>query len=80
MTTSYQQQLIIAITQSIIAKYGAILDLEDLGAIFKLTPQTLKNKFVQGAQDVPRYTQLQGKRVVMAQDLAEFMVTFSNKF
>ncbi|WP_158654434.1 hypothetical protein [Helicobacter salomonis] len=80
MATSYQQQMIIAITQSLIAKYGALLDIEDLGHIFKAHPNTIKNKFCEGARDVPRYTQLQGKRVVMAQDLAEFMVTFPNKF
>ncbi len=80
MATSYQQQMIIAITQSIIEKHGLMLSYEDLAGIFQVTPETIKNKLTAGARDMPRYTQLNKRRVVMAQDLAEFMVTFDSKF
>ncbi|TLD97652.1 hypothetical protein LS71_002620 [Helicobacter jaachi] len=77
---NFNQQLIIAATQSIIARYGIALSEEDLGSIFGLNPQTIRNKFTQGASDMPRYTQLKGKRVVMACDLAAFMVDNERKF
>ncbi len=76
----YEQQLIIAMSQSIITRYGAILGEKDIAIIFGLSETTIRNKFTQGAKDLPRYTQLKGKRVVMAQDLAEFMVTNEMKF
>lgn len=80
MNLNYEQQMTIAITQGIIAKYGAVLDEKCLSEIFGLSEVTVRNKFSQGAKDLPRYTQLKGKRVVMAQDLAEFMVQNTSKF
>lgn len=80
MNLNYEQQMIIALAQGIIAKYGAVLHDADLSEIFGLTETTIRNKYSQGAKDLPRYTQLKGKRVVMAQDLAEFMVRGANKF
>ena len=80
MNLTYQQQLIIALAQSIIKKYGAILDDKALGDVFGLSSQTIKNKLTNGDSDMPRCTQLKGKRVVMANDLAEFMVTNKFKF
>lgn len=71
---SYEQQLIISTTQTLISKYGAVLSEKDIGNIFGLNEVTIRNKFTQGAKDVPKYTQLRGKRVVMANALAEFMV------
>lgn len=80
MNLTYKQQLIIAMAQSIIAKYGAILDDKALGDVFGLSSQTIKNKLTNGDNDMPKYTQLKGKRVVMANDLAEFMVKNESKF
>lgn len=80
MNLNYEQQMTIAIAQGIIAKYGAVLDEKRLSEIFGLSEVTIRNKFSQGAKDLPRYTQLKGKRVVMAQDLAEFMVQNTSKF
>lgn len=74
MNLNYHQSLIIALSQSIVTRYGAVLSERDLGEIFGLSEVTIRNKFTQGANDLPTYTQLKGKRVVMAQDLAEFMV------
>lgn len=70
----FEEQLIIATTQSIIAKYGAVLSEGVIAEIFGLNEVTIRNKFSQGAKDLPSYTQLKGKRVVMANDLAEFMI------
>lgn len=80
MSLSYDQQMTIAIAQGIITKYGAVLQEADIAEIFGLSEATIRNKFSQGAKDLPRYTQLKGKRVVMAQDLAEFMVQNTHKF
>ena len=77
---NFHQSMVISITQSIIARYGAVLDEKDIGEIFGLSETTIRNKFTQGAKDVPVYTQLKGKRVVMAQDLADFMVHNQLKF
>ena len=74
MNLTYTQQMAIALSQSIVAKYGALLGEKDIAEIFGLSETTIRNKFSQGAKDLPRYTQLKGKRVVMAQDLAEFML------
>ncbi|WP_394908944.1 hypothetical protein [uncultured Helicobacter sp.] len=80
MSLNYEQQMTIAIAQGIITKYGAVLQEADLAKIFGLSEATIRNKFSQGTKDLPRYTQLKGKRVVMAQDLAEFMVQNTSKF
>lgn len=80
MNLNYEQQMTIAIAQGIIARYGAVLNESDMANIFGLSELTIRNKFSQGAKDLPRYTQLKGKRVVMAQDLAEFMVQNTHKF
>ena len=76
----FEGQLIIATTQSIIAKYGAVLSEGVIAEIFGLNEVTIRNKFSQGAKDLPSYTQLKGKRVVMANDLAEFMIKNEMKF
>lgn len=76
----FEEQLIIATTQSIIAKYGAVLSEGVIAEIFGLNEATIRNKFSQGAKDLPIYTQLKGKRVVMANDLAEFMIKNEMKF
>ncbi|WP_295700778.1 hypothetical protein [Helicobacter japonicus] len=76
----FEEQLIIATTQSIIAKYGAVLSEGVIAEIFGLNEVTIRNKFSQGAKDLPSYTQLKGKRVVMANDLAEFMIKNEMKF
>ena len=51
-----------------------------IAEIFGLNEVTIRNKFSQGAKDLPSYTQLKGKRVVMANDLAEFMIKNEMKF
>lgn len=76
----FEEQLIIATTQSIIAKYGAVLSEGVIAEIFGLNEVTIRNKFSQGAKDLPSYTQLKGERVVMANDLAEFMIKNEMKF
>ena len=76
----FEEQLIIATTQSIIAKYGAVLSEGVIAEILGLNEVTIRNKFSQGAKDLPSYTQLKGKRVVMANDLAEFMIKNEMKF
>ena len=76
----FEEQLIIATTQSIIAKYGAVLSEGVIAEIFGLNEVTIRNKFSQGAKDLPSYTQLKGKRVVMANDLAEYIIKNEMKF
>ncbi|TLD80151.1 hypothetical protein LS68_008005 [Helicobacter sp. MIT 05-5293] len=80
MSLNFHQSLVIALTQSIVTRYGAVLSEKDIGEIFGLSETTIRNKFTQGAKDLPSYTQLKGKRVVMAQDLADFMVHNQLKF
>ncbi|PAF44147.1 hypothetical protein [Helicobacter sp. 11S02629-2] len=76
---SFEQQLIIAATQAIIAKHDVVVKDEVVASLLNLELDTLKNKRCQGDKDIPKYAQLKGKRVFMASDIAEFMVK-SKKF
>lgn len=80
MNLSYEKQMIIAIAQSIIQKYGAVLSESDMGDLIGFTKHTIAVKNMNLDRDMPRYTQLRGKRVFMASDIAEWMVSNNLKF
>lgn len=80
MNLSYEKQMTIALSQSIIQKYGAILGVKDLAEILGMGHQSLQNKLCNEDKDMPKYTQLRGKKVFMANDIAEWMVSNNLKF
>lgn len=80
MKLDYRSQLIIACTQSIIEKYGFLLTMEDFAKILEIEIGTLKNKISSLQDNLPKYTQIRGKRVFMASDIAEWMVLNNMKF
>lgn len=71
---NYEQKVKIAIIQSIISKYGCILNVKDIASMMGLNERSIKNKICKGDKDLPKFTKLKGKHVVMAQDLAYFML------
>lgn len=80
MNLSYERQLIIASTQSIIQKYGFLLTLGDFAQVIGMDIGTIKNKICTNEDNLPKYTQLRGRRVFMASDIAEWMVSNNLKF
>ncbi|PAF49189.1 hypothetical protein BKH41_03660 [Helicobacter sp. 12S02232-10] len=78
--TEYRRMLKISITQSLIQKYGAILSFKEMENVIPLREFTIRDKITKGAIDLPRYTQLEGKRVFLANDIAEWMVDNDLKF
>ncbi|MDO7252783.1 hypothetical protein [Helicobacter cappadocius] len=80
MNLSYERQMAIAISQSIIQKYGVVLSVKNLAEILGIGMQSLQNKLCNQDKDMPKYTQLKGKKVFMANDIAEWMISNDLKF
>lgn len=80
MNLSYEKQMIIAMSQSIIQKYGVILSVQNLADIIGVKMPSLQKKLSNLDRDLPKYTQLKGKKVFMANDIAEWMVLNDLKF
>lgn len=54
--------------------------MEDFAKILEIEIGTLKNKISSLQDNLPKYTQIRGKRVFMASDIAEWMVLNNMKF
>lgn len=80
MNLSYEKQMIIAMSQSIIQKYGVILSVQNFADIIGVKMPSLQKKLSNLDTDMPKYTQLKGKKVFMANDVAEWMVLNEFKF
>lgn len=80
MNLSYEKQMTIALAQSLVQKYGAMLSDKDFSEILGIKAETIGKKVRNMHNDLPKYTQLRGKRVFMASDIAEWMVSNNLKF
>lgn len=80
MNLSYEQQMILKITESLIQKYGPIISSRDFAKILGVEHDTIKAKICRFHTDMPKYTQLSRRRVFMAPDIAEWMVLNDLKF
>ncbi|PAF50434.1 hypothetical protein [Helicobacter sp. 13S00477-4] len=80
MNLSYERQLTIALSQVIVQKYGAVLSAKNFAELLGIGLQGLQNKLCNEDRDLPKYTQLRGKKVFMANDVAEWMVSNDLKF
>lgn len=70
----FEEQLQIAMTTSIINKYGAFITISQISQMLGLNERSVQNKISRADKDLPKFTKLKGKQVVMAQDLADFML------
>ena len=70
----FEEQLQIAMTTSIINKYGALITTPQISQMLGLNERSVQNKISRADKDLPKFTKLKGKQVVMAQDLADFML------
>ncbi|PAF46303.1 hypothetical protein BKH41_09350 [Helicobacter sp. 12S02232-10] len=80
MNLSFEKHMTISLAQTITMKYGAILELDDFAELSGFNKITIANKINRGDKDLPKYTQLKGKRVFLANDIAEWMVDCDLKF
>ncbi|PAF46560.1 hypothetical protein BKH46_07405 [Helicobacter sp. 12S02634-8] len=80
MGINFEKQMVIHITQSLVMRYGPIMELDEFGEFFKFGEKTIQNKIQRGDTDIPKYTQLKGKRVFLANDIAEWMVCNELRF
>lgn len=80
MNLSYEKQMTIAVAQTLIQKYGAVITPEQFSEILGIGVGGLRNKISNLDPDLPRFTKLKGKSVFMASDIAEWMVLNDLKF
>ncbi|MCE3040269.1 hypothetical protein [Helicobacter anatolicus] len=74
MKLHFEEQLQIAVTTSIIAKYGVFISTAQIGQMLDLNERSVLNKISRADKDLPKFTKFKGRHIVMAQDLADFML------